>query len=112
MTPRRIKYKSSVPRFCAFFLAQRRDAKRLFIRSGTNRKTGLFYRRRMAQQQKPVRVRERPCAEVGVPHSIRSVRIGSVDAARRAGTIAATAAANRSSSILLPTASGSITGVW
>ena len=44
-------------------------------------------------------------------YSALSARIGSVDAARRAGTIAAIAAAIKSSSMLQPTASGSITDV-
>jgi hypothetical protein len=44
-------------------------------------------------------------------YSILSARIGSVEAARRAGTIAAIVAATKSSSMLPPTASGSMTGV-
>jgi len=44
-------------------------------------------------------------------YSALSARIGSVDAARRAGTIAAIAAAIKSSSMLQPTASGSTTDV-
>ncbi len=44
-------------------------------------------------------------------YSILSTRIGSVDAARRAGKIAAIAAAAKSNSTLPPTASGSATGV-
>ena len=48
-----------------------------------------------------------PCVSF---YSVLSARIGSVDAARRAGTIAAIVAASKSSSTLPPTASGSITG--
>lgn len=44
-------------------------------------------------------------------YSVLSVRIGSVDAARQAGTIAAIAAATKSSNTLPPIASGSMTGV-
>jgi hypothetical protein len=44
-------------------------------------------------------------------YSILNTRIGSVDAARRAGTIAAIVAAIRSSSTLAPTANGSMAGV-
>lgn len=44
-------------------------------------------------------------------YSILNAFIGSVDAARRAGTIAAAAAVARSSTTLPPMASGSITGV-
>jgi hypothetical protein len=44
-------------------------------------------------------------------YSILSTRIGSVDAARRAGTIAANVAATRSSKTLPPTANGSVTDV-
>lgn len=47
-----------------------------------------------------------------VGYSILSAHIGSTEAARRAGTIAATAAAAKSSTTLPPMASGSITGVW
>ena len=54
------------------------------------------------------RVETLPCSEF---YSVLSARIGSVDAARRAGTIAAIVAASKSSSTLPPTASGSMTGV-
>lgn len=43
-------------------------------------------------------------------YSVLSARIGSMDAARRAGTIAAIVAATKSSSTLPLTASGSMTG--
>ena len=37
MNPRRTNNKSMVPRFCAFFLAQRREARRPFTRSNLAR---------------------------------------------------------------------------
>ena len=51
-------------------------------------------------------------AHAKVYYSILSARIGSTEVARRAGMIAAIAAAAKRSATLPPMASGSITGVW